>query len=126
MSDKSLHFGRFSWTPKRVQVVLDLAEGFTNLEVAERNKVSRQTIWKWQKIQEFEAEVDHLTLMIGIAKKAERLQIVKRVVRQMMREVMKIDRDLLDWLKYAQTETDGLRLNLVGLLESLRAGSQGV
>ena len=53
--------------------------------------------------------------MIGIAGRAERLRMAKRVARQKVRADGSIDteRDLLDWLKFAQSETNGIRLDLV-------------
>ena len=43
---------------------------------------------------------------------AERLRIAMRLVRA---KGYQSDRDLLDWLKYAQSETDGVKLDLTKL-----------
>jgi hypothetical protein len=56
--------------------------------------------------------------MIGIASRAYRLQIANRVIHQFVKddEPAKTEKDLLDWLKYAQGETDGVKLDLLNLL----------
>lgn len=50
--------------------------------------------------------------MIDIASRAERLRIAMRAVRQRVRDdgTIETDRDVLDWLKYAQGETTGIKL----------------
>lgn len=50
--------------------------------------------------------------MIDIASRAERLRIAMRAVRQKVRAdgTPETERDLLDWLKYAQSETIGIKL----------------
>ena len=51
--------------------------------------------------------------MIGIANRAERLRIANRVIREKIRgELVETDKDILDWIKFAQSETDGIKLNL--------------
>ena len=117
----------FKWTPKRVQAAFALAEGLLVNEVAAEVGVSLRTLYRWRHDIQFSDEVDRLSLMLGIALKAERVRIAKRAVRQMVREeldpatgrtksVVDTDRDLLDWLKYVQSETDGIKLNLTNLL----------
>jgi hypothetical protein len=50
--------------------------------------------------------------MIDIESRAERLRIATRVVRQRVREdgTLETYTDVLDWLKYAQSEKTGVRL----------------
>jgi hypothetical protein len=50
--------------------------------------------------------------MIDVASRAERLRMAMRVVRQKVRAdgTVETERDLLDWLKYAQSETTGIKL----------------
>lgn len=50
--------------------------------------------------------------MIDVASRAERLRIAMRAVRQRVRDdgAIDTDRDVLDWLKYAQSETTGIKL----------------
>jgi hypothetical protein len=50
--------------------------------------------------------------MIDISSRAERLRLAMRAVRQKVRAdgTLETDKDLLDWLKYAQSETTGIKL----------------
>ncbi len=52
--------------------------------------------------------------MVGIASRAERLRLAMRVVRQRTNDDGLIDTkaDILDWLKFAQSETTGIKLDL--------------
>jgi hypothetical protein len=74
--------------------------------------VCRKTIYNWLCVTEFAAEVDRLSIIIGIASRAERLRMAMRVVRQKVRAdgTPDTEKDLLDWLKYAQSETTGIKL----------------
>ena len=58
--------------------------------------------------------------MVGVASRAERLRLAMRVVKQKVRKEtgeIVTDRDILDWLKFAQSETDGVKLDLSKLAE---------
>ena len=57
-------------------------------------------------------EVDRLSCMIDISSRAERLRMAMRAVRQKVRAdgTVETDKDVLDWLKFAQSETTGIRL----------------
>ena len=105
---------QFQWLPKRAKAALALAEGQTQEAVAAATGVCRKTICNWLCVPEFLAEVDRLSLMVSVASRAERLRIAMRVVRQKTRAdgVIETDRDVLDWLKFAQSETDGINLGL--------------
>lgn len=110
------------WTKQNNEIALLLAEGYTIKEVSERVGCSEKTVARRRVDPDFMAEVDRLTLMVGVASRAERIRIVKKVVRMKVKEELdKIEttKDLLDWLKYAQSETDGIKLNLVGELAAL-------
>ena len=108
---------QFKWTKTREAAALKLAEGYTQTEAAEAAKVDRRTVARWVADPEFSAEVDRLTHMTGIAMRAERLRIVMRVVRQKTKDGVAVtEKDLLDWLKYAQGETDGVKLDLAALI----------
>jgi hypothetical protein len=74
--------------------------------------VCRKTICNWLCATEFVAEVDRLSCMIDISSRAERLRIAMRVVRHKVREdgTPETEKDLLDWLKYAQSETTGIKV----------------
>lgn len=107
----------FKWTPGATAAALALAEGLTREQAAARADISERTLYRWLADEDFSAEVDRLTLMAGIASRAERLRIAQRVARQMIGDdgTIKTDRDLLDWLKYAQSETTGIKLGLTAL-----------
>jgi transcriptional regulator with XRE-family HTH domain len=106
----------FKWNPKTSKAATLLAQGYTRQQVADEVGVSARTIYHWLSELGFSAEVDRLSLMIGVAARAERLRIAQRVARQKVRDdVVETDRDLLDWLKFAQGETDGIKLDLAAL-----------
>jgi transposase-like protein len=107
----------FRWNQKRTQAALALADGKTQRATAKELDISSKTLYRWLQEPEFDAEVDRLTLMMGIAGRAERLRIAKRIVAQRVRDDVFIqsDKDLLDWLKFAQGETDGLKLDLAAI-----------
>jgi len=104
-----------------------LAEGHTIKETAERIGVATRSIDRWKCDSEFAQEIDRLSLMIGIAGRAERVRLAKRVVRQKMmqdkkgNEILLTKADLLEWLKYVQSETDGVQLGLANLIAALAA-----
>lgn len=107
----------FRWTDSRRKAALSLALGYTIPEVAEEAGVTERTIYNWKTDLDFMTEVDRITLMSGISLRAERLRIAMRVIRQKVgEERVKTAKDLLDWLKYAQGETDGFKLDLAALI----------
>jgi len=103
---------QFQWTSTRTKAALALAEGQSQQAVAEALGVCRKTICNWLCVTAFAAEVDRLSCMIDIASRAERLRMAMRAVRQRVRDdgTIETDRDVLDWLKYAQSETTGIKL----------------
>ncbi len=107
----------FEWTEQRSTAALGLAEGKTHVEVAEECDIDRRTIHRWLQDPEFSAEVDRLSLMVGIAGRAHRLRLAQRVVRRLAPDSGEVmtEKDLLDWLKFAQSETDGIKLDLAKL-----------
>jgi predicted transcriptional regulator len=106
----------FEWTSERNKAAIALAEGKTQDEAATEAGVTDRTVRNWLQDEVFAAEVDRLSLMIGVASRAERLRLAKRVVRQMtLGNTVKTDKDLLEWLKFAQSETDGIKLDLTKL-----------
>ena len=109
----------FKWTDNKAKSARMLALGHTEAETSEAVGVTDRTIRRWKKNEEFSAEVDRLSLMLGIAARAERLRLAMRVVRQRTQnDYVATDKDLLDWLKFAQSETDGVKLDLTSLLEA--------
>ena len=116
----------FQWSPKRETAALKLAEGCTQVEVARLVGVTTRTMTRWLADIEFSAEIDRLSLMIGIASRAERLRIANRVIREKIRnEQIETDKDILDWIKFAQSETDGINLNLAKTLAEAEASVAG-
>jgi hypothetical protein len=115
----------FEWTSTREKAAVALATGHTQLEVADIAGVADRTVRRWLDNPEFSAEVDRLSIMLGIAAKGYRMRIANRVIRQMVREgeTVRTDKDLLDWLKYAQGETDGVKLDLVKLIHDYNEGT---
>lgn len=111
----------FQWCEKRSAAALLLAEGHTQEQVASALSISDRTIRRWLADTAFKTEVDRLSVMIGIASCAARMRIVHKAVREKMKDgVVESDKDILDWLKYAQSETSGIRLALTSdLLEQL-------
>ena len=103
----------FQWTPKRDKAAFVLAGGYTQAETGKIVGVSERTIRRWLDCPEFMAEVDTLTHMVNVSKRAERLRLAMRAVRQLTRNGrIDTNKDVLDWLKFAQSETDGVKLDL--------------
>lgn len=112
---------RFAWDEQKSQAAVSLAHGFSKADVAQEVGVERSTVYYWLNIPEFAAEVDRLSTMIDVASRAERLRQTMRVLRSLTNEdgVLRTDKDALDWLKYAQSETDGAKLDFSKLAELL-------
>lgn len=109
----------FEWTPQRSQAAVLLAKGYTQCEVAAEVGVTDRTIRAWYAEIEFSAEVDRLSLMLDVSSRAERLRIAMRVIRTKMKNgEVETEKDLLDWLKFAQGETDGVKLDLAAVHEA--------
>jgi hypothetical protein len=112
---------QFRWTQKTTSAALALADGRTQQEASDIAGVNIRTIQRWLQLPEFSEEVDRLVFLTGIARKAERLKITKRIARNLGDTT---EKDLLDWLKFAQSETDGVKLDLTGLLRQLTPTGQ--
>lgn len=103
----------FGWDEKKSLCAIALAEGKTQKQVAQEVGVPERTQRSWLAHPDFAAEVDRLSLMVGIAGRAERLRLAMRVVRQKTKgDEVKTEKDLLEWLKFVQSETDGVKLDL--------------
>jgi len=97
-----------------------LAEGYTKAETAEQCHITERTLYRWARDLDFATEIDRLTFLTGIARRAERLRLAMRVVRQRVRNgKIETDKDLLDWVKFAQSETDGAKLDITALFENV-------
>jgi uncharacterized protein (DUF433 family) len=117
----------FKWTRNKTAAALSLAGGETSKEAADKAGVAERTIYRWKDMPEFEAEVDRLTLQVGVSKRAERLRIAMQVVKaRTQTQYPQTKADLLDWLKFAQSETDGTKVTVYDwqsdIVELLRTG----
>ena len=108
----------FEWTKKKQNVAIFLADGFPVVEVSEKTGVSERTIYRWKNDIEFQSEVDRLSLMVGIANKGERLRLAKKIIRGLEKKQHPTQKDLLEWVKYAQSETDGIKLDIASLIDA--------
>lgn len=103
----------FRWTKEKGRAAVELAAGRTQGEVARLVGCSRRTVERWVALPEFAAEVDRLSVMIDVAARAARVRLAQSVVRSKIKDgVPQTRKDLLDWLKFVQRETDGLNLGL--------------
>ena len=119
---------KWKWTRRKNEACAMLAAGSTIKEAAEKIKVDERTIYRWKNEPEFYQELNDLTLTTGIALRGERLRIAKRIISKFEKlqdenEGLPLTKkDLLDWLKYAAEETDGLKLGIADQLAELLAG----
>lgn len=110
----------FNWDDRRTRAAVMLASGESKVAVAEACEIDRVTLYHWLEHPDFAAEVDRLSLMVHISSRAERLRIAMRVAKARTQgEVPETDKDLLDWLKFAQSETDGAKIDMSKLAELL-------
>lgn len=110
----------FAWNEQRSRAAVLLASGATRDEAAAEVEVNRATIFNWLHHPDFAAEIDRLSLMIGIASRAERLRHAMRVIKSKMKDgILQSEKDSLEWLKFAQSETDGIKLDLGKLSSSV-------
>lgn len=118
----------FKWTDKASTAAIALAEGKTRDETARLADVSERTVYRWLSDPDFGEEVDRLSLMVGIASRAERLRLAQRVIKQKTKDDGTLDTkaDLLDWLRFAQSETDGIKLDLAKLATAFGANASSV
>ena len=111
----------FRWTEKAEQAAIALANGSTRDEAAAIAGIGQRTLYNWLNLPEFSEEVDRLTFLTGVAHKAERLRLAKRVIASLQTFT---EKDLLDWLKFVQSETDGIKLDFAGLFAALAANDE--
>ena len=116
----------FKWTVKKEKAAQALAQGYIIAEAARQAGVAERTVYRWQNNLDFSLEVDRLSLMTGVSQKAERLRIAMRAVRQKLKDDGKVRtaRDLLDWLKFAQSETDGAKIDLASIFEAMEGETE--
>jgi hypothetical protein len=113
------------WDETRSKAAGLLALGYPKTHVASEVGVTRNTIYAWLDDPEFAEEVDRLSLMTGVANRAERLRVAMRVIRSRLNEdgIPQSEKDVLEWLKFAQSETHGARLDFGKLAELLTGES---
>ena len=112
------------WNEQRSQAAIKLASGYTWQATADEVGVDKRTITNWFQNVEFSAEVDRLSLMVDVASRAERLRITMRAIRQKVKDDgVETAKDVLEWLKFAQSETDGVKLDLSKLASLAEAGA---
>jgi len=114
------------WDETRCKAAALLALAHTYSYVADQVGVHRNTIGIWMDDPDFAAEVDRLTMMTGVANRSERIRLAMRVIRSKMDErgVPQTTKDVLDWLKFAQSETDGAKIDLSKLAELLTGNDE--
>lgn len=117
----------FTWDEKKSECAIALATGKTQKQVAQEVDVPERTQRSWLAHPDFAAEVDRLSLMVDVSSRAERLRIAMRVVRQKIQgETIQTEKDVLEWLKFAQSETDGVKLDLTKLAAALASDGASV
>jgi hypothetical protein len=106
---------------------LALAEGQSQQAVAEAIGVCRKTICNWLCVTQFAAEIDRLSCMIDVASRAERLRIAMRAVKSKTKDgIPQSDKDVLDWLKFAQSETTGIKLYSKDEVQAMNAEFESI
>jgi transposase-like protein len=123
-----LDVARWVWTKQRGEAAVMFAQGWLVREVAAKLGISERQIKRWRRTVEFGQEVDRLSTMVDVASRAERLRLAARVARQAIKDdgTIETNADLLDWLKFAQSETDGVKLDLTSMLASFTANGSPV
>jgi transposase-like protein len=91
----------FQWNEKRRRAAFALADGKTQAATAKECGISDRTLRNWLACPEFAEEVDRLTLLTGVATKAERIRQAKRIIAKLEDHTKE---DLLAWIKYVQSE----------------------
>jgi transcriptional regulator with XRE-family HTH domain len=97
-----------------------LAQGYMKMEICEECGIDPSTLRRWEHIDAFMEEVDRLSLIRGIASKANRLRLLNQAIRQKVNsETGEIDLanvSFLDLLKEARMQTEGVRLDILNTL----------
>ena len=96
-----------------------LADGATQAQAAAEAEVTDRTIRLWLQEAEFAEEVDRLTLLTGMATRAARLRLAKRMIEKLGTQT---EKDLLEWLKFAQSETTGAVSDLADRIAAALTG----
>jgi transposase len=96
-----------AWSPQQQAAIELLALGKSQAEAARQVGVSDRTVRDWVRQPGFLDAVDKVTMEQGAARRAERIRIAQRIVRQQTEKDGKVETraDLIDWLKYVAQET---------------------
>lgn len=109
------------WTRERSQAAFCLAEGKSQMETAAILGITDRTIRNWLNDEEFQAEVDRLSMMVAAASRAQRMRWINRTVLNRINSdgSLQTEKDVIDLLKFAQSETTGAKIDLSKLAEIL-------
>ena len=122
MTESSGAIKNIHWTDEQSTAAVMLAEGYTKSEVAREVGVNASTITRWTQNEEFAEEVDRLSLMYGLASKAERMRQIKRAARKFEDNDSTIaGYNYLDLLKEARIQTEGVKLDILSILTATTA-----
>jgi len=113
----------FKWNEKSNRAAVLLAKGKTQHQAAGEIGTHKRTLIRWLATPEFSAEVDRLSARVDIAGRTQRLRLCMRAARQKIKDDGTVDsqKDLLDWLKFAQSETEDIKLDLTTIAEASAA-----
>lgn len=100
----------FQWDNQRQEAAVQLAAGYTRAEVARSVGICERQLYRWLKHSEFAGEVDRLTFLSGPVVKAERVRMIKRLIRENLTEdgVLQSKKDVFDWIKLLKEEVSSL------------------
>lgn len=99
--------GTWEWTAPKWAAAEALALGYSTKYAAKKAGVSDRTVFRWKNHPEFKYQLDGMSLEMGMANRANRMRLANRVIRS--RQGLS-GKDLLDWLKFAQSEGDNHEL----------------
>jgi len=123
-------YEKWQWDEQKAIAAKVLGEGYTQKEAAEAAGVSHKTVWNWQnKSPEFAAEVDRCSMMFDVASKAHRNRLLMKAIRQFVREDGNLrtgDDTLLDYIKEARMNTDGVKVDILTQLAAIDAEAGSV
>lgn len=112
--------GRFLWDDRRDRAATMLAQGYQKKEICEVVEIDYSTLWRWEQEDQFNEEVDRLSLMYGVASKAHRTRLLNQAIRQKInKKTGEIDLagvSFLDLLKEARMQTEGIKLDILSTL----------
>lgn len=112
----------FEWDNRRQQAAYMLADGYTKRETAEAVGVDDRTLYRWQRHPEFEAEKHKLAFLTGATVKAERVIMIKQLIRSKLNDdgILNSRKDILDWIRLLRDEIEPLEFAAImaGILQS--------